>query len=255
MPWKDYFWEFREVGITVASSFLLERGQEEWVLMWVDSSFWQRWAFPLRSLMPQTFLTYKFPASLPWTVGLAEWLWDFSLSFHWRYSPFLNSFSLLFLLVLPQVCHCHLPFFPSCPLCPSARGWQDMCWWGGQEHKCFSNTDLWSICKRQVARGWFFYWCRSELYSLPCHPLLFRPCYFTSRLNHHRSHGSWYAADGVSFPWCVTSVDWPGNFTSTQNLSVLSIWQNQWFCRLGTSVISFLSGLVRTGDCLTFRIA
>lgn len=110
-------------------------------------------------------------------------------------------------------------------MCP---GWQDMCWWSGQEHKYFSNTDLWGICKREVARGWFFYWCHSELYSLPCslvpHPLLFCPCYFTSRLNHHRSHGSWYAADGVSFPWCVTSVDWPGNFTSAQNFSVLSIW-------------------------------
>ena len=180
--------------------------------------------------MPQTFLTYKFPAFLPWTIGLVEWLWDFFLSFHWRYSPLLSFLSLLFRLVQPQVCHCHLPFFSSCPLCPSARGWQDMCWWGGQEHKYFSNTDLWGICKREVARGRFFYWCRSELYSLPCslvpHPLLFRPCYFTSRLNHHRSHGSWYAADRVSFPWCVTSVDWPGSFTSAQNFSVLSIWQN-----------------------------
>lgn len=93
--------------------------------MWVDSSLWQRRAFPSRSLMPQTFLTYKFPASLPWTIGLVEWLWDFFLSFHWRHSPFLSFFSLLFLLLLPQVCHCHLPLFSSCPLCPSARtcGW------------------------------------------------------------------------------------------------------------------------------------
>lgn len=73
MPWKDYFWEFSEVGITVASSFLLERGQEEWVLMWVDSSFWQRWAFLWglwcpRCSWPTSFL-HPFPGLWVWLNG------------------------------------------------------------------------------------------------------------------------------------------------------------------------------------------
>ena len=148
------------------------------------------------------------------------------------------------------------PLISTLPQCQRLAGLVLMRWAGAQV--LFQHWSLKHLQKREVARGWFFCWCCSELSPLRCslvpHPPLFRPCYFTFLLN-HRSHGSWYAVEGVSFPWCVTSVDSPGNFTSAQNFSVLSIGQKQWFCRLGTSMVSFLSGLVWTGDCLTFSVA
>lgn len=199
----------------------------------------------------------SFLGPFPGLADLAEWL-GFPLSsfppFHWGQSSFLLSF-LYFTKKrkkeeskgrreerrnIPTAIF--LSFWSFCPFCPRTRGWQDTHWWGRQEQGCFSNTELWNICKREGWREVFLFLLVlisvlfSYYFSALLSTLLSVLAFTVTSVLTHGSHGPWLAAPGSPPAHNFFGLAW--KFFTNTTFSVLSIWQ-----KLTTQSVSWLMSL------------
>ena len=209
----------------------------------------------------------QFPASLPWTNRSSWMAVGFSLSSSPRFTedipPFfprswVSSFFFFFLHYQRSGTAIFLFFLMSTlPQSQRLAGHVLMRWAGARP--LFQRWALKHLHKSDVARGWCFCWCCSVLCPPPCSLVPYPLLCFLSLLFRHLPLESWE-------PWFVV-CSWGRLILLACNFCRLA-WKfyqcSELFCsvhltktmilQVGDLMIPFLSGLVLTGDCLTFSI-